>query len=131
MGASEVMKWQQRYRIECDASDGRHGGVQRTVWENLMEMEKFNQQAGEEDLGAVGLGSGPGEGLRARQPPSGQWIGAWATHFQLPKEDLAGVLWVFLSTRGECSSKDVWRSRSRLSRPSCHQRVYCVAGYIE
>ena len=28
-------------RIDWDASDGRHGGAQRTVWEILMEMERF------------------------------------------------------------------------------------------
>ena len=32
-------------------------------------------------------------------------VGAWATHFNFP--------------RGGFSSKDLWRSRSRLSRPSC------------
>ena len=31
--APEVAKWQQKYRAEWDASDGRNGGAQRTVWE--------------------------------------------------------------------------------------------------
>ena len=42
MRAPEVAKWQQRFRIDCDAADGRNGGAQRTVWEMLMEMERFS-----------------------------------------------------------------------------------------
>ena len=44
MRASEVMEWQQRCRIEWDATDGRNGGAQRTVLEILMEMERFKFQ---------------------------------------------------------------------------------------
>ena len=36
--APEVAKWQQKYRVEWDATDERNGGAQRTVWEVLMEM---------------------------------------------------------------------------------------------
>ena len=54
MRASEVMKWQERSRIEWDAVDGRNGGAQRTGW-ILMEMENFKYRAWEEDLGAVAL----------------------------------------------------------------------------
>ena len=54
--APEVAKWQQRYRIEWDAATyGRNGGAQRTVWEILMEMERFKYRAGEGDVGAVAL----------------------------------------------------------------------------
>ena len=38
LGAPEVAKWQQKYHVEWDATDGRNGGVQRTVWEVLMDM---------------------------------------------------------------------------------------------
>ena len=38
-----------------DATDGRNGGAQRTVWEVLMEMERFNGKAREEDQGALVL----------------------------------------------------------------------------
>ena len=31
--APEVAKWQQKYRAKWDATDGRNGGAQRTVWE--------------------------------------------------------------------------------------------------
>ena len=51
--ALEVVQWQQRYRIDWDATCGQNGGAQRTVWENLMEMEWFKYRAGEEDLGAT------------------------------------------------------------------------------
>ena len=50
-----MMKWQQRYRIEWDATDGRNGGAQRTVWDILMDIERYKYRAGEEDLGAVAL----------------------------------------------------------------------------
>ena len=53
--APEVAKWQQKYRVDWDATDGRNGGAQQTVWEILMEMERFTYRAGEEDWGAVAL----------------------------------------------------------------------------
>ena len=31
--APEVAKWEQKYRVDWDATDGRNGGAQRTVWE--------------------------------------------------------------------------------------------------
>ena len=119
MRAPEVAKWQQRYWIDRDATDGRNGGAQRTVWEILMDMEKSKHRAGEEDSGSGGLGSGPGEGLRARRRPCGLGLGDAS---QLPMDDLAGASVGILSTRGDCSSKDVWRSRSRPSRLSCQGR---------
>ena len=53
--APEVAKWQQKYRVDWDATDGRNGGAQRTVWEVLMEMEKWNRKAKAEEQGAVAL----------------------------------------------------------------------------
>ena len=40
MRAPEVVKWHQKYRVDWDATDGRSGEAQQTVWEILMEMEK-------------------------------------------------------------------------------------------
>ena len=40
---------------EMEEPHGRNGGAQQTVWEILMEMERFKYRAGEEDLGAVAL----------------------------------------------------------------------------
>ena len=90
--APEVVKWQQRYRIDWDATDGRNGGCQRTVLEILMEMERFKYRAGEEDLGAVALVV---DLAKAFERVSLLVVWAWATHFQLSKEDLAGASWVF------------------------------------
>ena len=42
--ASEVLKWQQRYRSEWDAAGGRDGELKCTVWENLMEMWRFKKK---------------------------------------------------------------------------------------
>ena len=53
--ATEVGKWQQTYRVDWDATDDRNGRAPHTVWEMLLEMERFKYRAGEEDLGAVAL----------------------------------------------------------------------------
>ena len=36
---ASVAKWQQKYRVDWDATDGRNGGAQQTVWEILMERK--------------------------------------------------------------------------------------------
>ena len=51
----EVAKWQQKYRAVWGATCCQNGGAQRTVWEILIEMERFRYRAGDEDLGAVAL----------------------------------------------------------------------------
>ena len=89
--APEVAKGQQKHRVDWDATDGRNGGAQRTVWAILMEMERFKYRAGDEDLG-VAPGAGPREGLRVGQSSCGLGVG---DAFQLRKEDLEGVLWDF------------------------------------
>ena len=86
--APEVAKWQQKYRVEWDATDGRNGGAQRTVWEVLMEMEISWKSKSRGSRGCV-FGSGLGESLRARQPPCGLGLG---DVLELPKEDLAGAV---------------------------------------
>ena len=53
--ASEVAKWQQKCRVACDATDGRNGGAQQTVWVILMEMERLNGKAKEEDQRASAM----------------------------------------------------------------------------
>ena len=42
--APEVAKWQQKYRVDWDATSGRNGGAQQTVWELLIEMERLNTE---------------------------------------------------------------------------------------
>ena len=97
-----------------------------------MDMERVDGTAKEEYQGAVALVLDFREGVRAGQSSRGVGLG---DALQLPKEFLAGALWVLPSTRGECSSKDVWRSRSGPSRPSCQGPKWsclllciCVAG---
>ena len=83
--ALEVAKWQQRYRIGWDATDGRNGGAQRTVWEILMEMERFKCRAGEEDFGEVALVLNLAKPFERVSLPM---VGAWATHFSFPRKVL-------------------------------------------
>ena len=47
---------------------------------------------------------------------------------QLFEEGIAGAMWILLSTSGLFSSKDVWRSHSRLPRPSSQGQsgVACI-----
>ena len=105
--APEVAKWQQKYRVDWDATDGRNGGAQQTVWVILIEMERLNGKAKEEDQGALALvldlakeserisflWSGLGQRTSASQGRS--------------CECCAGTL----STSGVYSSKDVRESR--------------------
>ena len=126
MRAPEVAKWQQKYRADWDATDGRNGGAQRTVWEIQMEMERFKYHAGEKVQGAVAVVL---DLAKAFEPVSLPVFWAWATHFSFPRMILR-VRCGCLDTRGECSSKGVWRSRSGPSRPSCQGQsgVACFYG---
>ena len=82
-----VAKWQQKYRVDWHATDGRNGGAQRTVWEILMEMERFNGRAKAEDQGAVALVLIL---AKAFERISLSVVWAWATHFSFPRK----ILWV-------------------------------------
>ena len=114
--APEVAKWQQKYSVDWDATDGRNGGAQRTVWEVLMEMERPKWKGKSTRSRSCGLGPRPSEGIRASQPSSGLGLGRRISAFQ---GRCCGCCAVTLSTRGVCHSKDVRQSRSRPSRPSC------------
>ena len=85
MRAPEVAKWQQKDRVDWDATDGRNGGAQRTVWEVLMEMERFNGRAKAEDRGAVALVL---DLAKAFERVSLLVVWAWATHFSFPRKVL-------------------------------------------
>ena len=64
-----------------DATDGRNGGAERTVWETLLEMERFNYSAGEKEQGALALVLDLAETFtRVRV------VLAWATHFDFTKK---------------------------------------------
>ena len=92
--AQEVAKWQQKYRVDWDAADGRNGGAERTVWEILSEMERVKYQTGEKNQGAVTKKkrSGRGEDIRAGQSPCGVGLG---DALQVPMEDIAGAVRLF------------------------------------
>ena len=111
--APEVAKWQKKYRVEW----GRHGLSKRRSstksmgnigWRWRVSMVEQRRK------------------LKVRSPwcwtwhvsgsPSGVGLG---NALQLPEEDLAWCRAGGSSTRGVYSSKDVRRSRSRPSRPSC------------
>ena len=85
-----MAKWQQKSRADWDATDGRNGGAQRTVWEILMEMEVQTPRKGRR-FGSSALGAGLREGLRAGQSSCGLSLG---DALQLPKKDLVGATWV-------------------------------------
>ena len=78
-----------------------------------------NGEVQEEDLGAVALVLYLARGSEHVSLPV---VWPRGDALQLPKEDLAGAFEGIVSTRGECNSKDVWRSRSRPSRLSCQGR---------
>ena len=50
-----MTKWQQKYRVDWDATDGRNGGARQSVWEILLEMERCNGKAKEADQGVLAL----------------------------------------------------------------------------
>ena len=83
MRAPEVAKWQQKYHVEWDATDGRNGGAQRTVWEVLMEMERFSGRTKAEDRGAVALMLGLAKAFERVSLPV---VWAWATHLCFPRK---------------------------------------------
>ena len=71
--------------MDWDATDGRNGGAQQTVWEILLEVEKFVGKAREEDQGALALVL---DLTKAFERVSLLVVWAWATHFSLPRKIL-------------------------------------------
>ena len=74
--APEVTKWQ---HVEWDATGGRNGGAERTVWVTLLEVEKSKYHAGERDQGAIALVLDLAKAFE-------RW--AWATHFNFLRKIL-------------------------------------------
>ena len=83
--APEVAKWQKKYRVYWDATDGRNGGAQQTVWEILIEMERFKDRAGEEGLGAVAFVLDLAKAFERIRLPG---VRSWATHFSFRRKIL-------------------------------------------
>ena len=68
-----------------DATAGRNGGAERIVWETWLEMERFDNRAGEQDQGAITLVLDIS--LKAIERVGVPVVWAWATHFKFaPKE---------------------------------------------
>ena len=78
-------KVEQRHRIEWDAIDERSGGAQRTAWEILMDMNRFEYRGGEEDSAAVALVLDLATSFERVSLPV---VWAWATHFFFPRKIL-------------------------------------------
>ena len=70
----------EKYRVDWDASDGRNGGAQRTVWGILLEMERYKNQAGGKDQ-VLDL-------AKTSERVSLPVVWAWATHFSFPRKIL-------------------------------------------
>ena len=62
-----------------------------------MDMEILERESKERRSRSCGVGSGPGEGFRACQPPGGLGLG---DILQFPKEDLAVALRLFRAPEG-------------------------------
>ena len=121
--APEVAKWQLKCRVDWDATSGRNGGAQQTVWEILLETDRFNGGANEEDQGALALVLDVAKAVELVSLPV---VWAWATHFSSQGrycECCAGTL----STRRGCSLKDV-QPRVQVELFAV---AYCVARCIE
>ena len=102
-----MAKWQQKCRFAWDATDGRNGGAQQTVWVMLMEMERLNGKAKEEDQGASALVLDLAKDFGRVSLPV-VWLRQRTAASQGRScECCAGTL----STRGVYSSKDVRESR--------------------
>ena len=86
-----MAKWQQKYRVDWDATHGRNGGAQCTVWEILLEMERFKYRAGQEDLGAVALVLDLAKAFEQVSLPRGVGLGG---ALKLPREGIAGAVWL-------------------------------------
>ena len=80
-----MVKWQQKYRVDWDTTDGRNGGAQRAVFEKLMDMERFNEKAKAEEQGAVALVLDVAKAFERVSLPV---VWAWATHFSFPRKIL-------------------------------------------
>ena len=74
-----------KYRIEWNATNVRDRGTERTVWETLLVMERFNYHAGERDQGAVALVL---DLAIAFERVSFPVVWAWATHLNFPRKIL-------------------------------------------
>ena len=130
--APEVAKWQQKYRVGWDATDGRNGGAKQTVWENLMEMERFSGNAKGEDQGTVALVLDPAKAFERVSLPV-VWV--WATHFSFPRKILRVLCGDFEHQRRVqfegCATEPLRTITAILPGSKLLPIAHCVAGCIE
>ena len=126
MRAPEVAKWQLKYRVDWDATDGRNGGAQRS-------MEKKRYGAGKEDQGAVALVLDLAKAFERVSLPCGVGLGG---ALQLPKEDLASAVRVLpapeaSAVRRMCggAAPDHHGHPARV-RVELFASAYCITGCI-
>ena len=86
--APEVAKWQHKCRFEWDPTDGRNGGVERTVWETL--DGKIHLPCRWKRSRSDSTGAWLFESLRASQ-----LVWAWARHVHFPKNKTRVLCWYF------------------------------------
>ena len=94
--APEVSRWQEVHRVGWDATDGRNGVAEPTVWATLLGMDRFDYRAGETDQRAITLFLDLAKAVGRVESSSGVGL----DDALLPKEDFACALRVTLSTRG-------------------------------
>ena len=122
--------------VEWDATDGRNGGAERAMWETSLEMGRFNDYAGERDQGAIPLSLDLANAFERVSLPV---VWAWTKHFLNFSGRFSVCHASTSNTSGGCSSKDVWRSRSRPSwslyspcvKVELRAPAHCGAGRIE
>ena len=78
--ALEVERWQEGHRVGWDAADGRNGGAERTAWETLLEVERFDYRTRAMGQGAITLVL---DLAKVFERVSLTVVWAWATHFNI------------------------------------------------
>ena len=126
-----MAKGQQKYRVDWDATNCRNGGVQCTVWEILLEMERFKYRVGGEDLEAVALVLDLAKAFERISLPVGL-----GDSLQLPKEDTAGAVRVLRASEAGAvrrmrggAAKDHHGSLARV-KMELHASTCCAAGRV-
>ena len=76
--APAVAKWQQKYRVEWDVTDGRNGGAQRTIWKYCWKWRDLMEEQKQRIKVAVALVL---DLAKAFERVSLFVVWAWATHF--------------------------------------------------
>ena len=66
-----MAKWQLKYRVDWEATDGQNEGAQQNSVGNIDGHGEIQRQSKGSTSSCVSRGLGPGEGIPASQPPCG------------------------------------------------------------